>query len=43
MGVKLGSPILKEGHRLRESEKIVVRIFGSKWNEVTGGWKKTAQ
>jgi hypothetical protein len=43
MSVKLASPTLEEGPRLRESEKRVMRIFGSKRNEVIGGWKQTAQ
>jgi hypothetical protein len=32
---------LREEHRLRATEKEVSRrMFGSKWEEVTGGWRK---
>jgi hypothetical protein len=34
------SLILREGHRLRVSEKGVLRIFGPQRNGVTGGWRK---
>jgi hypothetical protein len=37
MGVKLGL-ILREEHRLRMSEyRVLRRLFGPKWDEVTGG------
>jgi hypothetical protein len=32
---------LREEHRLRVFENSVLRIFGPRWDEVTGGWKKT--
>jgi hypothetical protein len=32
---------LREEHRLRVFEKLVLRrIFGSKWDEVTGEWRR---
>jgi hypothetical protein len=38
---KLGSLTLREQHRLRVFEnRVLRRIFGSKRNEVTGGWRK---
>jgi hypothetical protein len=43
MGTILESIISWEEHRLRVFEKRVLRrIFGSKREEVAGGWKKTA-
>jgi hypothetical protein len=41
MGVKLGlwSPTLREEHRMRVVENIVLRrMCGPKRDEVTGGW-----
>jgi hypothetical protein len=32
--------MIKEEHRLRVFENRVLRIFGSKRDEVTGGWRK---
>jgi hypothetical protein len=41
MGVKLWSLTLREEHRLRVFEnRVLRRIFGSKREEVTGGWRK---
>jgi hypothetical protein len=40
MGVKLKSLTLWEEHRLRVFENRVLRIFGAKMDEVTGGWRK---
>jgi hypothetical protein len=41
MGVKLGSLTLREEHRLRVFEnRVLMRIFGPKREEVTGGWRK---
>jgi hypothetical protein len=37
MGVKLGSLMLREEHRLRAFENRVLRIFGLKRDQVTGG------
>jgi hypothetical protein len=31
---------LREGHRLRVFENRVLRIFGPKRDELTGGWRK---
>jgi hypothetical protein len=31
---------LRDGHRLRVFENRVLRIFGPKRDEVTGGWRK---
>jgi hypothetical protein len=31
---------LREEHRLRVFENRVLRIFGPKWDEMTGGWRK---
>jgi hypothetical protein len=39
MGVKLGLT-LGEEHRPRMFEKRVLRIFGPRWDEVTGEWRK---
>jgi hypothetical protein len=40
-GCETSSLILREEHRLRVFDKRVLRrIFGSKRDEVTGGWKK---
>jgi hypothetical protein len=39
MGVTLAL-ILREEHRLRMFENRVLRIFGPKSDEVTGGWRK---
>jgi hypothetical protein len=33
--------IIREEHRLRVFEnRVLRRIFGPKWDEVTGGWRK---
>jgi hypothetical protein len=41
MGVKLGLLALREEHRLRVFENILLRrIFAPKRHEVTGGWRK---
>jgi hypothetical protein len=41
MNVKLGSVILREGHRLRVLEnRVLRRIFGPKRYEITRGWIK---
>jgi hypothetical protein len=41
MGMKLGSLALKEEHRLRVFENMVLRrLFGPKRDEVTGEWRK---
>jgi hypothetical protein len=41
MGVKLGLLTLREEHRLRVFEnRVLRRIFGSKRDGVTGGWRK---
>jgi hypothetical protein len=41
MGVKLGSPILREEHRLSVFDNRVLRkIFGPKLDEVIGEWRK---
>jgi hypothetical protein len=40
MGVKLCLLTLREEHRLRVFENRVLRIFGLKRDEVTGGWRK---
>jgi hypothetical protein len=40
MGVKLLSPTLREEHRLRVFENRVLRIFESRTDEVTRGWRK---
>jgi len=35
------SPTLREEHRLRVCEnRVLRRIFGPKWEEVAGGWKR---
>jgi hypothetical protein len=40
MGV-IWSLILREQHRLKAFEnRVLMRIFGPKTNEVTGGWRK---
>jgi hypothetical protein len=39
-GYETWSLILREEHRLRVFENRVLRIFGPKRNEVTGGWRK---
>jgi hypothetical protein len=40
-GYQTWSLTLKEEHRLRVFEKRVLRrIFGPKWDEVTGEWRK---
>jgi hypothetical protein len=36
MGVKLGLFTLREELALRLLENLVLKIFGSKWDEVTG-------
>jgi hypothetical protein len=36
--VKLGLLTLREGYRLREFEKRVLRIFGPKRDEILRGW-----
>jgi hypothetical protein len=38
MGVKLGFLTLREEHRVFENR--VLRIFGPKRDDVTGGWRK---
>jgi hypothetical protein len=38
--VKLGLLTLREEHRLKVFENRVLRIFGLKKDEVTGGWRK---
>jgi hypothetical protein len=40
MGVKTWSFTLREEYRLGVYEKKMLRIFGPKREEVTGGWKK---
>ncbi|PNF32661.1 hypothetical protein B7P43_G13126, partial [Cryptotermes secundus] len=37
---EMWSVVLREEHRLRVFVKRVLRIFGPKWAEVTGGWRK---
>jgi hypothetical protein len=39
-GSETWSLTLREEHRLRAFEKRVLRIFGLKRAEVTGGWRK---
>jgi hypothetical protein len=39
-GCENSSPTLWEEHRLRVFENSVLRIFGPKKDEVTGGWRK---
>jgi hypothetical protein len=39
-GCKTSSLTLREKHRLRVFENRVLRIFGPKRDEVTGGWRK---
>jgi hypothetical protein len=39
-GCETWSQILREKHRLRVFENRVLRIFGPKRDEVTGGWRK---
>jgi hypothetical protein len=40
-GCETWSLILREEHRLRMFEnRVQRRIFGRKWDEVTGGWRK---
>jgi hypothetical protein len=39
-GRETWSLTLREGHRLRVFENRVLRIFGPKRDEVTGGWRK---
>jgi hypothetical protein len=40
-GCETWSPILREEHRLRVVEnRVLRRIFGSKRDEVTGGWRE---
>jgi hypothetical protein len=39
-GCETWSLTLSKGHRLRVFEKRVLRIFESKRDEVTGGWRK---
>jgi hypothetical protein len=40
-GCETWSPILREEHILRVFEnRVLMRIFGSKRDEVTGGWRK---
>jgi len=31
---------LREERKLRVSENMVLRIFGPRWDEVTGGWRR---
>jgi hypothetical protein len=41
VGCETWSLTLREEHRLRVFEnKVLTRIFGPKWDEVTGGWRK---
>jgi hypothetical protein len=41
MGVKLGSPTLREEHRLRVFDnRVLWKIFRPKLDEVTGEWRK---
>jgi hypothetical protein len=40
-GCETWSLTLREEHRLRVFEnRVLRRIFGPKWDEVTGGWRK---
>jgi hypothetical protein len=40
-GFETWSLTLRDEHRLRVFEnRVVVRIFGPKWDEVIGGWRK---
>ena len=40
-GCETWSLILREEHRNREFENMVLRrIFGPKWGEVTGEWRR---
>jgi hypothetical protein len=40
-GCETWSLLLREEHRLRVFEnRVLRRIFGPKWNEVTGEWRK---
>jgi hypothetical protein len=39
-GCETWSLILREEHRLKVFENRVLRIFGQKGDEVTGGWRK---
>jgi hypothetical protein len=39
-GCETWSLTLREEHKLRVFEKRVLRIFGLKRDEVTGGWRK---
>jgi hypothetical protein len=40
-GCKTWSLILREEHRLRVFEyRVLRRLFGPKWDEVTGDWRK---
>jgi hypothetical protein len=39
-GCETWSQTLRKEHRLREFENRVLRIFGPKRDEVTGGWRK---
>jgi hypothetical protein len=40
-GCETWSLIVREEHRLKVFEnKVLRRIFGPKWDEVTGGWRK---
>jgi hypothetical protein len=40
-GCEAWTPILRDEHRLRVFENTVLRrIFGPKWEEVTGEWRK---
>jgi hypothetical protein len=41
MGVKLGLFTLREEHRLKVFENMVLmRIFEPKWGKILGGWRK---
>jgi hypothetical protein len=39
-GCETWSLTVREGHKLRVLENRVLRIFGPKRDEVTGGWRK---
>jgi hypothetical protein len=39
-GCETWSLTVREEHKLRVFESRVLRIFGSEWDGVTGGWRK---